>query len=144
MAIFTRVLVAVAVCLSLLTTVISSPTLAPRGGKTISLPLAHSADIPRHGPTEYLKTLKKYNITPPEGLQGLVDEHKASSKAIAGGIGKLKYSLPTRVQLRQASSLGITNTDTRRFCAGWLPRWRSPLAHPRRHWFVPADVAPGS
>ncbi|KAI1766527.1 secreted aspartic proteinase precursor [Hypoxylon sp. FL1150] len=87
MAFFAHIFVAVAVCLSLLTTVISSPTLAPRGGKTISLPLAHNADIPRHGPTEYFKTLKKYNLTVPDGLPELVEVHKTYSKAIAGGIG---------------------------------------------------------
>lgn len=91
MASLTRALVAVAFCLSLFTTVISSPTFLPKAGKTLSLPLGHNADIPRHGPTEYLKTLKKFKLEVPEGLQQVVDTHKATyNKAVAGGVGKLK------------------------------------------------------
>ncbi|KAI1781197.1 secreted aspartic proteinase precursor [Hypoxylon cercidicola] len=88
MAFFTRVLVAVAIFLSLSTTVISSPTFSPKAGKTLSLTLGHNADAPQHGPTEYLKTLKKYKLNVPEGLQQVVDAHKATyNKAVAGGVG---------------------------------------------------------
>ncbi|XXG96986.1 hypothetical protein Hte_003279 [Hypoxylon texense] len=88
MAFFTRVLVGAVFCLSLFTTVMSSPTFLPKTGKTLSLPLGHNADIPRHGPTEYLKTLKKFKLAAPEGLQQVVDTHKALySKVAAGGSG---------------------------------------------------------
>ncbi|KAI0843492.1 acid protease [Hypoxylon sp. FL0890] len=80
MARFTSVFVALAFCLSLFTTAISSPSFPLKSGKTFSLPVAHNADAPRHGPTEYLKTLKKYKLDIPEGLQETVDAHKAAIK----------------------------------------------------------------
>ncbi|KAI0181301.1 secreted aspartic proteinase precursor [Hypoxylon sp. FL1284] len=88
MAVVTRVLLAAVFCVSLFTTAISSPTLDSKAGKTLSLPLRHSADVPRHGPTDYLKTLNKYKLNVPEGLQQVVDAHKATNnKTAAGGIG---------------------------------------------------------
>ncbi|KAI1136559.1 acid protease [Hypoxylon sp. FL0543] len=89
MARLTGVFVALAFYLSLFTTVISSPSFPLKSGKTFSLPVAHNADGPRHGPTEYLKTLKKYKLEIPEGLQETVDAYKAATKAnkaVAGGV----------------------------------------------------------
>ncbi|KAI1373793.1 secreted aspartic proteinase precursor [Hypoxylon crocopeplum] len=89
MAYFTSVLVALAFCLSLFTAASSSPAIGSKAGKTLSLPLAHDADVQRHGPTDYLKTLKKYKLAIPEGLQQVVDAHKeaTTNKAVAGEIG---------------------------------------------------------
>ncbi|KAL7623913.1 hypothetical protein AAE478_005470 [Parahypoxylon ruwenzoriense] len=93
MAFFTRVILAVTICLSLVSTVTSSPALqkayfGPNSGKTFSVPLVHNADVPRHGPTEYLKTLKKFKANIPDGLQELVDAHKATNnKAVADDVG---------------------------------------------------------
>ncbi|KAI2631864.1 secreted aspartic proteinase precursor [Hypoxylon sp. NC1633] len=88
MAYITGVLVAVAFYFSLFTAVISSSAFGPKAGKTFSLPVTHNADAQRHGPTEYLKTLKKYKLNVPEGLQQVVDAHKATyNKVAAGDIG---------------------------------------------------------
>ncbi|KAI1418070.1 acid protease [Hypoxylon sp. FL1857] len=90
MAQFTRVFVALAFCLSLFTAATSSVVFPRKSGKTFSLPVAHNVDVPRHGPTEHLKTLKKYKLDIPEGLQETVDAHKAATKAnkvVAGGDG---------------------------------------------------------
>ncbi|KAI2468292.1 acid protease [Annulohypoxylon bovei var. microspora] len=89
MAYFSSILVAVAFCLSLFTTANSSSAFGSKAGKTFSLAVAHNADVPRHGPTEYLKTLKKYKLEIPEGLQDVVDTHKTNvqaNKAVAGDI----------------------------------------------------------
>ncbi|KAI0392501.1 aspartic peptidase domain-containing protein [Xylariaceae sp. FL0594] len=44
-------------------------------GNTFSVPLSHNVNIARHGPSELLKTLKKYKQKIPEGLQEVVDKH---------------------------------------------------------------------
>ncbi|KAI1447582.1 acid protease [Annulohypoxylon stygium] len=90
MAYFTSIFVAVAFYLSIFTTVTSSPTFNSKVGKSFSLPVAHDAEIPRHGPSEYLKVLKKYKLDVPQGLQDVVDSHNAkvqSSKVVAGEVG---------------------------------------------------------
>ncbi|KAF3071030.1 Aspartic protease PEP1 [Daldinia childiae] len=89
MAYFPSVRVVVMLCLSFFTTTVWTLALVPKTGKTLSLPLSHNADVPRHGPTDYLKTLKKYNLNVPEGLQQVVDAHKAATnnKIVAGEPG---------------------------------------------------------
>ncbi|KAK6955798.1 hypothetical protein Daesc_003442 [Daldinia eschscholtzii] len=89
MAYFPSVRVVVMLCLSFFTTTVWTLNLVPKTGKTLSIPLSHNADVPRHGPTDYLRTLKKYNIDVPEGLQHVVDTHKAaiSNKLVAGEPG---------------------------------------------------------
>ncbi|OTA96265.1 hypothetical protein M434DRAFT_19724 [Hypoxylon sp. CO27-5] len=90
MARFTGVIVAVAFYFSLFITVTSSAAFPPKSAKTFSLPVAHNVDAPRHGPSEYLKTLKKYKLDIPEGLQETVDAYKATAKAnkaVAGDVG---------------------------------------------------------
>ncbi|KAI5928249.1 secreted aspartic proteinase precursor [Camillea tinctor] len=89
MAYLTRILVCLAFWVSLFTVAASSPALekASTTKKTISIPLAHNASVPRHGPSEYLRTLKKFNLDIPERLQQVVDEYKAkkgNNKAAPG------------------------------------------------------------
>ncbi|KAI1330574.1 aspartic peptidase domain-containing protein [Xylariaceae sp. FL0255] len=57
-------------------------------GTTASIPLSHNADAPRHGPSEVLRTLIKYNQSVPDGLQRAVDEYNArmNGDADVGGI----------------------------------------------------------
>ncbi|KAI0378347.1 acid protease [Hypomontagnella monticulosa] len=94
MACFADVFVAIACYLSLFTAVAASPTFFPNAGKTMSFSVGHDADVPRHGPSEYLKTLKKYKLEVPEGLQQLVDAHQATNnKAVTDGVGG--SSVPT-------------------------------------------------
>lgn len=89
MACFAEVFVAIACYLSLFATVTSSPTFLRNTGKTLSLSVGHDADAPRHGPSEYLKTLKKYKLDIPDGLQELVDTYKATNnKAVVGDGGE--------------------------------------------------------
>ncbi|KAI8959465.1 secreted aspartic proteinase precursor [Daldinia sp. FL1419] len=80
MANFPSVRVVVMLCLSFFTTAVWSLSTVSDTGKTLSIPLSHDADIPRHGPTDYLRTLKKYNLNVPAGLQEVVDAHKAATK----------------------------------------------------------------
>ncbi|RWA03877.1 hypothetical protein EKO27_g11225 [Xylaria grammica] len=87
-------LVLAAFLLTLLTSVIALPVddnANVNVGKTFSVPLVHNADIPRHGPSEILKTLKKYNLEIPYGLQDTVDRHHARMALLAppddGGTG---------------------------------------------------------
>ncbi|KAI0154284.1 aspartic peptidase domain-containing protein [Xylariaceae sp. FL1272] len=57
-------------------------------GNTFSVPLVHNPDAVRHGPTELLRTMKKYNLAIPDGLQDTVDEFHAkfaSSKMVEDG-----------------------------------------------------------
>ncbi|KAI1107398.1 acid protease [Jackrogersella minutella] len=82
MAYFTNIMMAVAFYLSLFTTVVSSTASGSTASKTFSVPVAHNVDAPRHGPSEYLKVLKKYKLDIPDGLQELVDTHKANVEAI--------------------------------------------------------------
>ncbi|KAI0013243.1 acid protease [Xylariaceae sp. FL0662B] len=86
MAYFTRISVVVAFWLSLLAVVTSSPVLGNarigrRTGNVFSMPLAHNADNPRHGPSEYYKTLKKYKLEIPVPLEMAVSEHQSNIKA---------------------------------------------------------------
>lgn len=120
MAYFTSIFVAVAFYLSIFTTVTSSPTFNSKVGKSFSLPVAHDAEIPRHGPSEYLKVLKKYKLDVPQGLQDVVDSHNAkvqSSKVVAGEVGKLKQTIS------QLISSSAANDNTRRFRSGSFTRW---------------------
>ncbi|KAJ8129353.1 hypothetical protein O1611_g4279 [Lasiodiplodia mahajangana] len=65
---------------ALLTSVIASPAVNNiNAGKTFSVPLVHNVDKPRHGPSEILKTLKKYKLEIPDGLQEVVDKHHAKT-----------------------------------------------------------------
>ncbi|KAI8630994.1 secreted aspartic proteinase precursor [Xylariaceae sp. FL1651] len=69
---------------ALLVSVAASPVVDKADtGNTFSVPLAHNADIPRHGPTEHLRTLKKYNLEIPQGLQEVVDKHHAKTNMLA-------------------------------------------------------------
>ncbi|KAI0205761.1 aspartic peptidase domain-containing protein [Astrocystis sublimbata] len=52
-------------------------------GNTFSAPLVHDADRPRHGPSEVLRTLKKFNLEIPEGLQEVVDNHHVKTAILA-------------------------------------------------------------
>ncbi|KAI1496413.1 secreted aspartic proteinase precursor [Biscogniauxia marginata] len=85
---FTNILVRLAFWVSLFTVATSSPILGKAAtGKTLSIPLTHNADVPHHGPSEYYRTLKKFNFEIPERLQQIVDTHKAktaSNKASSG------------------------------------------------------------
>ncbi|CAJ2511774.1 Uu.00g073990.m01.CDS01 [Anthostomella pinea] len=92
MACFSNLLVLLAFWLSLLAPATSTPLLSKADvGKTSSMQFAHNADNPRHGPSEHLRTLKKFNIPIPERLQQVVDEHNAklaaSNKAATDGGG---------------------------------------------------------
>jgi hypothetical protein len=52
-------------------------------GKTFSIPLTHNVNVVRHGPSEVLKTLRKYKQNIPEGLQEAVDKHHAKISQLA-------------------------------------------------------------
>jgi len=52
-------------------------------GNTFSIPLTHNVNVVRHGPSEILKTLKKYKQKIPEGLQEVVDKHRAGISLLA-------------------------------------------------------------
>ncbi|KAI5862406.1 acid protease [Durotheca rogersii] len=87
MAVFTRVLVAVALCLSFVSAVPPYPiTHAARSGRnaghSFSISQTPKVDVARHGPTEYLKTLKKFKANIPPGLQDVVDAHKTAAKKV--------------------------------------------------------------
>lgn len=113
MASFTRFFVALAFCVSLFTVVTSSPAFGAKAGKTVSLPVAHNADLPRHGPTDYLRTLKKYKLKIPDGLQEVVDAHKATHrKAVDAEIGEWK-----KAHDFQKIWTPITNHCCRRLCS---------------------------
>ncbi|KAH9907949.1 secreted aspartic proteinase precursor [Xylariomycetidae sp. FL2044] len=51
---------------------------------TLSIPITHNIKARRHGPTEYLRTLTKYNLPIPDGLREAVDSHHLSNKVAAG------------------------------------------------------------
>ncbi|KAI1388696.1 acid protease [Hypoxylon trugodes] len=90
MAYFSSALAALAFYFSLFAVVTSSPALHPRGSKTntFSVGVSHDADAPRHGPSDYLKILKKHKLNIPDGLQDVVDTHKTATKekaAVADG-----------------------------------------------------------
>ncbi|KAI1293316.1 aspartic peptidase domain-containing protein [Xylaria venustula] len=79
---------------TLLTSVVASPvTKGANTGNTFSVPLIHNADKPAHGPSEILKTMKKYNLDIPDGLQEVVDKHHAKVALLAaskdGGTGSV-------------------------------------------------------
>ncbi|KAI1151780.1 aspartic peptidase domain-containing protein [Nemania diffusa] len=66
------------------THVVASPVVNNlNAGNTFSVPLVHDADKPRHGPSEILKTLKKYKLEIPNGLQEVVDKHHAKTALLA-------------------------------------------------------------
>ncbi|KAI1425575.1 aspartic peptidase domain-containing protein [Xylaria sp. FL1777] len=68
----------------LLTSVIASTIVNnAKNGNTFSVPLVHDADRPVHGPSEILRTLKKYNLEIPDGLQEVVDKHHAKMALLA-------------------------------------------------------------
>jgi aspergillopepsin I len=74
----------VAFLFTLLTSVTASPVVDKvNNGNTFSVPLVHNANRLRHGPSEVLKTLKKYNLDIPEGLQEVVDKHHAKTAILA-------------------------------------------------------------
>ncbi|KAF2965464.1 hypothetical protein GQX73_g8111 [Xylaria multiplex] len=84
----------VAFLFALLTSVVALPAVGNANeGNTFSVPLVHNADRPRHGPSEILKTLKKYNLEIPDGLQAVVDKHHAKMALLAapneGGTGSV-------------------------------------------------------
>ncbi|KAI0910204.1 aspartic peptidase domain-containing protein [Ustulina deusta] len=86
--------VLVAILFALLTSVVASPIAGNANtGNTFSVPLVHNADRPVHGPSEILKTLKKYNLEIPDGLQQVVDKHHAKMALLAapndGGTGSV-------------------------------------------------------
>lgn len=74
----------VAFLFTLFSSVIASPVANnANAGNTFSIPLAHNVDRPRHGPSEILKTLKKYNLEIPDGLQEVVNKHHAKMALLA-------------------------------------------------------------
>ncbi|KAI1494430.1 secreted aspartic proteinase precursor [Biscogniauxia mediterranea] len=133
MAYLTRILVCLAFWVSLFTVAISSPVLekVPTVKKTLSIPLTHNADVPRHGPSEYLRTLKKFNLDIPERLQQIVDNHKAkiaSNKATSGSVahdGDLMWLTPAGIGT-PAQTLNLDfdtgSTDTWVFSTDTKPR----------------------
>ncbi|KAI0518261.1 aspartic peptidase domain-containing protein [Xylaria bambusicola] len=85
-------LVLVAFLFALLAPTLASPAVTHfKRGNTFSVPLVHNADRPRHGPSEVLRTLKKFNLEIPNGLQKAVDKHHAKTAFLAapkdGGTG---------------------------------------------------------
>ncbi|KAI0399215.1 aspartic peptidase domain-containing protein [Xylaria palmicola] len=69
---------------TLLTLVVASPVVNNiNAGNTFSVPLVHDADRRRHGPSEVLRTLRKYNLEIPSGLQEVVDKHHAKMAILA-------------------------------------------------------------
>ena len=69
---------------ALFASIIASPTSdKSHRGNTFSVPLVHNADKPRHGPSEILKTLKKFNLEIPGGLQNVVDKHHAKMAVLS-------------------------------------------------------------
>ncbi|KAI0974744.1 aspartic peptidase domain-containing protein [Xylaria arbuscula] len=78
-----------------LTFIVASPVANQANtGNTFSVPLIHNADKPGHGPSEILKTMKKYNLDIPDGLQEVVDKHHAKIALLAapkdgGGTGSV-------------------------------------------------------
>ncbi|KAI1343915.1 secreted aspartic proteinase precursor [Xylariaceae sp. FL0016] len=84
MAFLTHNIALVALWFCLLTAVTSSPLVEKsKTGKTFSMPIAHNADAPRHGPSDALLTMQKFNLTIPDHLQKAVDDHqtKTANKA---------------------------------------------------------------
>jgi hypothetical protein len=83
-------LVLVAFLFTFVTSITASPVVYKAStGNTFSVPLIHNADLPRHGPSEILKTLKKYNLEIPEGLQDAVNMHHTKIALLAApGDGK--------------------------------------------------------
>ncbi|KAI0485412.1 aspartic peptidase domain-containing protein [Xylaria cf. heliscus] len=84
----------VASLIVLLASVIASPVVRNANvGNTFSVPLVHDADRPRHGPSEILRTLKKFNLEIPDGLQETVDNHHTKMALLAtqddGGTGSV-------------------------------------------------------
>lgn len=74
----------VAFFITLIAPVIASPFVHNvNAGNTFSVPLVHDADKPRHGPSEILRTLKKFNLEIPNGLQEVVDKHHAKMAVLA-------------------------------------------------------------
>ncbi|KAI0432843.1 aspartic peptidase domain-containing protein [Xylaria sp. FL1042] len=79
-----RPLVLVASLFAFLAAVVASPvTNNVNTGNTFSVPLIHNADKPVHGPSEILKTLRKYNLAIPHGLQEVVNKHHAKMALLA-------------------------------------------------------------
>ncbi|KAI0809401.1 aspartic peptidase domain-containing protein [Xylaria sp. FL0064] len=69
---------------ALLATVVASPVNNNvNSGNTFSVPLIHNADKPRHGPSEILKTLRKFNLKIPQDLQEVVNKHHAKMALLA-------------------------------------------------------------
>ncbi|KAI1275734.1 aspartic peptidase domain-containing protein [Xylaria sp. FL0933] len=67
-----------------LATVVASPVNNNvNGGNTFSVPLIHNAEKPRHGPSEILRTLKKFNLEIPQGLEEVVNKHHAKMALLA-------------------------------------------------------------
>ncbi|TGJ86768.1 hypothetical protein E0Z10_g1985 [Xylaria hypoxylon] len=87
-------LVLVAFLFALLISVAAFPVVDNANtGNTFSVPLVHNADRPLHGPSEILKTLRKFNLEIPDGLQNAVDKHHAKMALLAapkdGGTGSV-------------------------------------------------------
>ncbi|KAI1354123.1 aspartic peptidase domain-containing protein [Xylaria sp. FL0043] len=69
---------------ALLATIVASPVSNNVNlENTFSVPLIHNADKPRHGPSEILKTLRKFNLEIPQGLQEVVNKHHAKMALLA-------------------------------------------------------------
>ncbi|KAI2631739.1 secreted aspartic proteinase precursor [Xylaria nigripes] len=54
-----------------------------KSANKFSVPLVRHGNEPRHGPSEILRTLKKYNLDIPNGLQEVVDKHHAKIALLA-------------------------------------------------------------
>ncbi|KAI1820552.1 aspartic peptidase domain-containing protein [Xylaria intraflava] len=80
----------------LVSTTASPAANAARSANTISIPLVHYADTPRHGPSEILRTLKKYKLEIPDGLQEVVDKHRARMALLAAPSDVATGSVPAK------------------------------------------------
>ncbi|KAI1817090.1 aspartic peptidase domain-containing protein [Poronia punctata] len=67
-------------------------------GNTFSVPLTHNVEVVRHGPSELLRTLKKYNQEIPEGLQDHVDKHHAKIALVTNTEGDATGSVPANAK----------------------------------------------
>ncbi|KAI1118126.1 aspartic peptidase domain-containing protein [Nemania sp. NC0429] len=87
----------VALLFTLLASVVASPVVNNADvGNTFSIPLAHNVDRIRHGPSEMLRALKKYNLEIPNGLQDVVNKHHAKMALLAKPSNGSTGSVPAK------------------------------------------------
>ncbi|KAI1438601.1 aspartic peptidase domain-containing protein [Xylaria sp. CBS 124048] len=90
------VLVAILFTILVSTSTAASPTAnAANSANSFSVPLVSYADKSRHGPSEVLRTLKKYRLPIPDGLQETVEKHQAKTALLAALNDDPTGSIPT-------------------------------------------------